>query len=449
MKDADVIVVGFRCAGAPLALALHRAGLKVIAIDGDSFFTDQPLSTHAIQPYGMQMFDKLGLGDLIRELAPRNSAFRFQCDEYYIQMDLEGTELDSRSPRRSILDPALQQAALDEGVDARERTRVTDLLRDGDRVVGVRVKSPEGEQELRATLTVGADGRNSTVAKLASATAYVESSTPNGMYWSYFDKTPVFDQDPDYNWSACIHMEGEEAHAIFETDSNLVLLAGGGRRKLIQGWGRDPKGNLMESLRRGKLTAPLLEGSEMVSRPVGMISLRFFMKQAVGPGWALVGDAGLHIDPTPGLGISDAIRDAVALVDAIVDGSEQAMHLYWRQRDADSVGLYHFAADMGSEHYNNPLTRMMMKRAQNDPLIQSQMLEMTRRNIRPSKVFPVTKLLNWLFAETLTGNFSQWSALGRTLGHAVQAERQQAYFDRMLERTKRGELTYDLPKFAA
>ncbi len=205
----------------------------------------------------------------------------------------------------------------------------------------------------------------------------------------------------------------------------------------------------MESLRRGKLTAPLLEGSEMVSRPVGMISLRFFMKQAVGPGWALVGDAGLHIDPTPGLGISDAIRDAVALVDAIVDGSEQAMHLYWRQRDADSVGLYHFAADMGSEHYNNPLTRMMMKRAQNDPLIKSQMLEMTRRNIRPSEVFPVTKLLNWLFAETLTGNFSQWSALGRTLGQAVQTERQQAYFDRMLERTKRGELTYDLPKFTA
>jgi flavin-dependent dehydrogenase len=33
----------------------------------------------------------------------------------------------------------------------------------------------------------------------------------------------------------------------------------------------------------------------------------------MGPGWALVGDAGLHIDPTPGLGITDAARDAVAL----------------------------------------------------------------------------------------------------------------------------------------
>ena len=34
MRDADVIVVGLRCAGAPLALALHRAGLKVIAVEG-------------------------------------------------------------------------------------------------------------------------------------------------------------------------------------------------------------------------------------------------------------------------------------------------------------------------------------------------------------------------------------------------------------------------------
>jgi 2-polyprenyl-6-methoxyphenol hydroxylase-like FAD-dependent oxidoreductase len=449
MQDADVIVVGFRCAGAPLALALHRAGLKVIALDGDSFFTDQPLSTHAIQPYGMRMFDKLGLGDLIRGLAPRNSAFRFQADDDYLQLELEGTDLDSRSPRRSVLDPALQKAVLDQGLDAREQTRVTDLLRDGDRVVGVRVKTPEGESQLRAPLVVGADGRNSSVAKLVGAPAYVESRTPNGMYWSYFEKTPVFDEDPDYAWGACIHMEGDEARAIFQTDSNLLLIAGGGRRKLVEGWGRDPEANLLAHLRRGKLTAPLVEGSKMVSRPVGMLSAHFFMKQAVGPGWALVGDAGLHLDPTPGLGITDAIRDAVALADAIVDGSERAMHLYWRQRDADSVGLYHFAADMGSEHYNNPLTRMVFKHAQNDPLVPGRMLQMMEREIQPMEVVPLGKLVRFLMAETLAGNFAPWSALGRTLGLGLRVARQQAWFDRMLEKAKQGKLDYDVPKFSA
>jgi flavin-dependent dehydrogenase len=59
MPDGDVIIVGFRCAGAPLAYALHQAGVEVVVVDKDPFFTDQPISTHAIQPYGMKMFDRL------------------------------------------------------------------------------------------------------------------------------------------------------------------------------------------------------------------------------------------------------------------------------------------------------------------------------------------------------------------------------------------------------
>jgi flavin-dependent dehydrogenase len=448
VTDADVIVVGFRCAGAPLALALHRAGLKVIALDGDSFFSDQPLSTHAIAPYGMQKFDELGLGDLIRSLAPRNNAFRFQADEHYLQVDFRGTELDSRSPRRSVLDPALQQAVLDQGVDAREQTRVIDLLREGERVVGVRIKTPEGESQLRAPLVVGADGSHSSVAKLVAAPAYLESESPNGMYWSYFQKTPIFDEDPAYDWGACIHMEGEEARAVFQTDSDLLLIAGGGRRKLMERWGRDPKGNLLAHLRRGKLTAPLLEGSEMVSRPVGFLSGHYFMKQAVGPGWALVGDAGLFLDPTPGMGIADAIRDALALADAIVDGSEQAMQLYWRQRDADTVGLYHYASDMGSEDYNNPLTRMAFKHSQNDPLIQARMLQMMAREIHPLDALPPGKLSRFLLAETVRGNFAPWTMLGRTLGLGLRILRHQRSFDRMLEQAKRGHTSYELPKLS-
>jgi 2-polyprenyl-6-methoxyphenol hydroxylase-like FAD-dependent oxidoreductase len=448
LADADVIVVGFRCAGAPLAWALHRAGLKVIALEADSFFTDHPLSTHAIQPYGLRLFDELGLGDLVRALAPRNSAFRFQAEDAVLQVDLIGTDLDSRSPRRSVLDPALQQAVLDRGVDARERTRVTDLLRDGDRVVGVRIKTPQGESQLRAPLVVGADGRNSTIARLVDAPAYVESRTPNGMYWSYFEKPRIFDEDPRYDWGACIHMEGDEARAIFLTDSDLLLIAGGGRRRQVEHWGRDPKTHLLEHLRRGSMTGPLVEDSRMVSRPVGMLSGRFFMKQAIGPGWALVGDAGLHMDPTPGLGIADAIRDAIALADAIADGSERAMHLYWRQRDVDSVGLYHFSDDMGSEDYNNPLTRMAFRRSQNDPVMRERMLEMLDRQIRPFDVFPPSKMLRFLMAETLAGNLAPWAHLGRSLGTGLRVARQQAWFDRALVRAERGELDFEVPAFS-
>jgi flavin-dependent dehydrogenase len=448
MADADVIIVGFRCAGAPLAHALHRVGVKVIAIDKDPFFTDQPMSTHAIQPYGMKMFDRLGLGDVVRALAPRNSAFRFQVEDSYLQLDLDGTDLDSRSPRRSRLDPALQRAALAAGVDARDRTRVIGLLRDGDRVTGVRVKDAAGELDLRARLVVGADGRNSTIARLAEARTYLESTTPGAMYWSYFEQTPVFTNDPRYKWGACIHIEGKESRAVFQTDSGLLLMAGGGLKSVVEGWHRDPAAALWEQLGRGKLTAPLLEGTRMVAKPIGMLSGHFFMRQAVGSGWALIGDAGLHLNPTPGLGITDAARDAVALSEAIIDGSERALTLYWRRRDADSLGLYHFADDMGSEDYNNPFTRMVFRRAMNSPAMMKRMRRMMDRELRPLEMIPATTLLGWLLAESLSGNFCFWSSLGRSLRFGRKVIRQQAILDRALARAERGDLETTVPSLA-
>jgi 2-polyprenyl-6-methoxyphenol hydroxylase-like FAD-dependent oxidoreductase len=447
--DADVIIVGFRCAGVPLALALHRAGVKVIVIDRDPFFSDQPISTHAIQPYGMKMLDRLGLGDLVRDLAPRSPALRFQVEDSYLQLDLTGTDLDSRAPRRSKLDPALQKAALAEGVDARDKTTVLGLLNDGARVTGVRVRNGNGEHELRAKLVVGADGRHSTVAKLVCAPAYLEATTPSGLYWSYFEETPAFTQDPRYNWGACIHIERREARAVFQTDSGLLLMAGGGKREMIQGWRHDPASALRKHLEQGALTGPLVDGARMVAKPIGQLSLHIFMKQAVGPGWALVGDSGLHLDPTPGMGITDAVRDAAELADAIIDGSERAMLLYWRRRDADSLGLYHFAADMGSEDYNNPFTRMMFRRSQSSPAMMKRMYQMMDRTVRPQDTLAPLTAIRWIMAESLGGNLAPWSALGRTLRFGRLVQRQQAILDRALKRAERGELDYTVPSLSS
>lgn len=449
MLDADVIIVGFRCAGAPLALALQRAGVRVLVVDKDPLFSDQPISTHAIQPYGMKMFDKLGLGDVVRALAPRNTAFRFQVSDSHMQIELDGHDMDSRSPRRSKLDPALQKATLAAGVEVRDRTCVVGLLHDGERVSGVRVRNASGETELRARLVVGADGRHSTIAKMIGAPAYLTSTAHGGIYWSYFEQTPVFADDPRYKWGACIHVEGRETRAVFQTDSGLLLMAGGGDHDVVKGWAKDPAESLRGHLARGRLTAPLLEGAQMVCKPMGLLSLHYFMKQAVGPGWALVGDSGLHIDPTPGLGITDAVRDAIALAEAIVAGGEQDLLLYWRRRDADSLGLYHFGGDMSAPGYDNALTRMMFERAQKSPAMVARMDQMMKRELRPQDMIPPLTMLRWLASESLRGNFAPWAHLGRTFRLGRQILRQQAILDRALARAERGDADYSLPVLAA
>jgi 2-polyprenyl-6-methoxyphenol hydroxylase-like FAD-dependent oxidoreductase len=216
-------------------------------------------------------------------------------------------------------------------------------------------------------------------------------------------------------------------------------MAGGGRPELVDGWRRDPAPALLAHLRRGRLTAPLLEGSRMVSPPRGLVSLHFFMKRAVGPGWALVGDAGLHLDPTPGLGIADAVRDADALAEAVVAGGERAMRLYWRRRDADSIGLYHFALDMGSDTYNNPLTRMIFRRVQNSPAMKDRQRLMMERRVRPQDMIPPATIFGWLLAEGLAGNVAPWAHLGRSARLGRRVVRHQAVLDRALARAERGD----------
>src|SRR5436305_12929942 len=56
----DVVVVGGRCAGAPLAMLLARAGLRVCVVDRARFPSDTP-STHGIQPSGVTTLERLGL----------------------------------------------------------------------------------------------------------------------------------------------------------------------------------------------------------------------------------------------------------------------------------------------------------------------------------------------------------------------------------------------------
>ena len=360
-----------------------------------------------------------------------------QVEDAYLQVDLSDDAHDARSPRRLKLDPVLQRAVVAAGVDVRPRTSVVGLVRDADRVAGVRVRSGAGEHEIRAPLVVGADGRNSTVARLVGAPAYVEDTSPHGAYWAYFEETPLFSSDRRYDWGMCIHMQGDGARAVFQTDSGLLLMAGLAHVDALQPWRRDPDAALNAYLRAGALTGPLLEGSRQVSPAIGLAGLRFFVKQPVGPGWALVGDSGLHLDPTPGLGITDAFRDAIALAEAIVDGSDIALQKYWRRRDADSIGLYRMAADMGSVGYNSPFTRMIYRRSQASAAMRARLLSVLDRECRPQDMLPLGRLIGWLFSEACHGRFESFSGFGRTLRGALGLGREQAGFDRELEAIER------------
>ena len=73
-----------------------------------------------------------------------------------------------------------------------------------------------------------------------------------------------------------------------------------------------------------------------------------YLREAAGPGWALVGDAGYFKDPITAHGITDALRDAEILVRALASGGPDAVHRYQAERDELSLRLFRVTGRIAS-----------------------------------------------------------------------------------------------------
>lgn len=180
----DVIVVGARCAGAPVAMLLARRGYKVLAVDKAHFPSDT-VSTHFIWHAGLARAKRWGLLEGLCGLgAP--PVRRGTLDVGAIELAGTPPALDgidfAMAPRRVLLDAFLVNAARDAGAEVRERFHVTGLLTEGDAVVGIR-----GATEERCRIVVGADGAHSFVAHCVKAPSYNERPSTASAWYAYWE----------------------------------------------------------------------------------------------------------------------------------------------------------------------------------------------------------------------------------------------------------------------
>lgn len=401
----DALIVGGRCAGATLAIHLARAGKRVLVVDAGELPSDLPLSTHWISPGGMTLLDELGLGDRVRSFAPPLPSMLYGADGAGGRLDYPAGRRAS-CPRRRDLDNVLCEAAIAAGAEVRTRTRVIALLREGDRVVGAVVQQGDHREELRARVVVGADGHHSTVADLVHAAEYHGYDAPRAMYWAYWPRPSWYDDDRRYLGAALNRHVGENIFFVFPTNRDLLLLGIAFPLARLADWKGQHKGHqrakLQSELARYDLTAPLAQG-EPVTHVIGAIKLRFFFREAAGPGWALVGDAGMFLEPAPGFGITDALRDARELARAITHGGDEALARYWRERDACSIDLFEYARNQGSLHHNNPLGRLLYTKVAGDAVLRDRLVSAQNRERSPFSVFEPKQLVRWVAGAVLTG----------------------------------------------
>lgn len=396
----DVVIVGGRCAGSPLATFLKRAGLSVCVCDQAEFPSDT-LSTHMFQLSGIEVLQKLGVMDaVLASGAPPLT----NCYMKFEDVDLSGpARLRKNDPRlamlcvrRISLDVHLVEKAREVGVDVRLHTRVTELIKKNGRVAGVRVAGRNGKSyAIDADLVVGADGRNSLIGRLAEARRYHVIPSERISSWAYFRGVPQ-DVEPKLYY----HRLGDDFVVAAPTDDGLFLVCLCPSVEYFDSYRSDSERWFTRAVEGCPPVAELLANAERVTKFRGLTRFEGFFREATGPGWVLVGDAGHFKDPTPGQGISDALRQVEMLSAAIVQGfgnpkvRDAALRGWWRWRDKDALQHYWFCSDIGKRGTISPVRLEMLRRVARDEELRKDFLDIFIHRKYPRQVFGPSTLMS-------------------------------------------------------
>lgn len=345
----DVIVVGARCAGSPTAMLLAREGYRVCLVDRTVFPSDT-VSTHLIHPPGVAALRRWGLLDRVLETGCP------PIDTYAIDigpLEIAGTpgpedEPVAYAPRRTVLDQVLVEAAADAGAEVRQGFTVEDVVVDDGRVVGIRGHEHGGRDVTEhASVVVGADGRNSRIARAVDATPYDTLPRLQYSYYAYWSGVPLDGRFETY-------LRPPRGFAAWPTNDELTLIIGGraiddfeANQDRIR---QDVEGSFLDLLDLVPEFAERVRSGTRETRFVGTAVDSFFRKP-FGPGWVLVGDAGHDKDFITAQGIMDAFLDAercAAALDAALSGDqpfEEVMRAHQQARDEARRPIHDLTAD--------------------------------------------------------------------------------------------------------
>jgi 2-polyprenyl-6-methoxyphenol hydroxylase-like FAD-dependent oxidoreductase len=342
----DAIVVGARCAGSPTAMLLARQGYRVLLVDRAEFPSDT-VSTHVVQAPAVAALHRWGLlPEVVASGAPPINTYSFDFGPLQITGTPQPVDGFSAAyaPRRTVLDKILVDAAVRAGVELRERFSVDGYVVEDGAVVGVRGHEHSGGAVVeRAHVVIGADGRNSELARTVHAKAYAEKPRAQWAYYTYFRDLPVDGFEiyirPNRGWAACA------------TNDGLTMVVLGWPIAEAEAYRADPEGNFFKTLELVPEFAERVRAATRAERFTGA-GLPGYLRKPYGPGWVLVGDAGYNKDPITAQGIMDAFRDADSVAGALHDvwsgrrTFDAAMSAHHAARDAQVLPIYEFTSQL-------------------------------------------------------------------------------------------------------
>jgi 2-polyprenyl-6-methoxyphenol hydroxylase-like FAD-dependent oxidoreductase len=305
------VIVGAGPAGAALAYLLARRGIAVTLLERHTDFARE-FRGEGLMPSGVAAFAEMGLASQLDALPQtRIQAIDFFRDSRPL-LHVTPEQLGAAGPR-IVSQPAMLEMLVTEagrlGSFCLERgTTVRDLVREHDRVVGVRVETAKGPAEIRADLVIGTDGR----ASVMRARAGLHEERVPQAFDIVWCKVPL----PEFlaAGTARAYLGSRHFALLFPSyDARLQIgwiIAKGSfgdlRRRGIEGWVEEMANHVSPDLaahlraERGAITHPFL---------LDVICDR--LEHWTQPGLLLLGDAAHPMSPVGAQGINLALRDAI------------------------------------------------------------------------------------------------------------------------------------------
>jgi len=341
----DVVIAGARCAGAATAMLLARQGARVLLLDRSRYGTDT-LSTHALMRGAVVQLHRWGLlpGVVGAGTPPvRSATFHLADGVTTIPVKPKHGAGALYAPRRTVLDAMLANAARAAGAEVRFGVSVTGLRRSrAGRVTGITGRAGAARLEATADLVIGADApRDGRAAAVGAGAAHVAPASSAVIYRYVRD-----DAVDGYHW----YFRDGAAAGVIPTNGGLACVFAATSADRLP---RELDGGADAAWRRiltraAPGLAERLDHRGAACPPRVFPGLTGYLRDAAGPGWALVGDAGYFKDPISAHGITDALRDAEILACAVVSGGPDAVRRYQAERDELSLRLFRVTARIAS-----------------------------------------------------------------------------------------------------
>lgn len=314
-RQTACCIVGGGPGGAILALLLARKNIPVVLLEAHEDF-DRDFRGDTIHPSVLEILDELGIADRLLEL--RHSKLRtatFMTPNGPLTIaDLGRLKTKfpfiAMIPQVDFLEFIMEEAKRYPNFQLTMGARVEELIEEGGTVCGVRYHEKDGWHEVRANLTIGADGRSSRLRHLTGMEP-VATSPPMDVLWFRVPRKPT---DPE----GILARFGRGHFVVMldrldEWQMGYVIFKGSYRKLRDAG---------IEALRKSLAeTVPdFADRAEHLKdwKQVSILSVessrleRWYM-----PGLLLIGDAAHVMSPVGGVGINYAIQDAVVAANVL------------------------------------------------------------------------------------------------------------------------------------